>query len=103
MKISSKDKTLGATAQMLVYAQDGTEMIFPCPSELLHVGDLVLLVEGYYIPADTKILTGTIAVQDANGDEQTYEPKSIAPQGRLITKGRAKGYVFQELTVDKGE
>ncbi len=79
---------------MLVYAQDGTEMVFPVPNEQLQIGDLVLLEEGDFIPADTRILTGTITVKDENGTPQIFEPKSVALGGLFITKGKAKGYVF---------
>lgn len=82
------------SANMLVYGQDGTEMVFPCPNEQLQVGDLILLEPDNYIPADTKILSGTIIAKDEAQQEQTFEPKSIATGGLFISSGRAKGYVF---------
>ncbi|MFT4203255.1 MAG: hypothetical protein QM610_05020 [Chitinophagaceae bacterium] len=85
------------TANMLVYAQDGSEMVFPVPNAQLQVGDLVLLDAGSTIPADTKILTGTVETTDTDGNVQVFGPKSIAPLGWLVTKGRAKGYVFAKM------
>ena len=78
---------------MLVYAKDGSELQFPVASKDLQVGDLVLLEKGQYIPADTKILVGDILAKDEEGNEQRFEPKSIAIGGWLILEGTAKGYV----------
>ncbi|WP_447640664.1 MULTISPECIES: hypothetical protein [Chitinophagaceae] len=94
MKTIPEKEESHTSANMLVYAQDGTEMVFPVPKEQLQVGDLVLLEQGNFIPANTKILTGTITVKDENGQEQIFEPKSIVLEGGFVTEGCAKGYVF---------
>ncbi|GAB3015706.1 heavy metal translocating P-type ATPase [Niabella terrae] len=84
-------------AHMIAYDKDYNENIFPVESTALRSGDLILLRTGDQVPADAKILSGTVEVNEA---VLTGESLPVSRQSRdrviggsIVTDGNAKAQV----------
>jgi P-type Cu+ transporter len=91
-----ENKNVVPQAKMLVYGQDGEEMIFPMNTSDLKIGDLIQVEEGERIPTDFKILVGELLVEK-DQQEITFSKGNIAVAPLLVKKGKAKGYVFSAI------
>ena len=84
-------------ANMIAYDDQHTEHVFPVESTSLHMGDLVLIKSGEYVPADCKILDGDASVNEAilTGESIPVEKKQGDKLigGSIIANGTIKAYV----------
>ncbi|QES90200.1 hypothetical protein [Rhizosphaericola mali] len=81
---------------MLVYGQEGEEMVFPMKTSDLKIGDLIQVEAGEQIPTDFKILVGELVVEK-DGKDLIFQKGNIAVAPFLVKKGKAKGYVFSAM------
>ncbi len=84
-------------ANMIAYDDQHAEHVFPVESTSLHMGDLVLIKSGEYVPADCKILDGEASVNEAilTGESIPVEKKQGDKLigGSIIANGTIKAYV----------
>ncbi|MDB5231343.1 MAG: cadA, partial [Chitinophagaceae bacterium] len=85
------------TANMIAYDDQHNENIFSVEAERLHVGDIILVRSGEYVPMDCKILWGDASV---NESIITGESLPVAKKmndkligGSMISDGTVKAYV----------
>lgn len=84
-------------ANMIAYDDKHEEHVFPVESTSLHSGDIVLIKNGEYVPADCKILDGEASVNEAilTGESIPVEKKigDAVIGGSIVTNGTLKAYV----------
>jgi len=84
-------------ANMITYNEQHEEHIFPVESTHLHVGDLILIKNGEYVPMDCKILDGEASVNEAiiTGESVPVEKKMNDKLigGSVLVDGTIKAYV----------
>ncbi len=84
-------------ANMIAYDDQHEEHIFPVESTNLHVGDLIVIKNGEYVPMDCKILDGEASVNEAiiTGESLPVEKKKndILIGGSILENGTIKAYV----------
>lgn len=84
-------------ANMIAYDENQQEHIFPVESNTLKVGDLILIKSGEQVPADCKILWGTVQVNEAiiTGESLPLEKKinDKLIGGSMLENGTVKAYV----------
>lgn len=109
------EESHSVTAYMIAFDDQHQELVFPVDSRDLRAGDLLLLKAGETVPADCKLLSGTIAVVGAaeNGEPPisgaakapgsgetsgaspvSYSAPCIVSKGGLVKSGTAKAYVI---------
>jgi P-type Cu+ transporter len=84
-------------ANMIAYDDQHNENIFPVESSHLKVGDLLLIKSGEQVPADCKILSGEVEVNEAiiTGESvPVFKKKNdVLIGGSVIATGTTKTYV----------
>lgn len=84
-------------ANMVAYDDQHQEHIFPVESEHLRGGDIILIKNGEYVPADCKILDGEASVNEAilTGESVPVEKKvnDKLIGGSVLANGSVKAYV----------
>lgn len=84
-------------ANMIAFDDKHEEQLFPIEASRLHVGDLILIRTGEYVPADSKILWGEAQVNESiiTGEsipvERKMNDKLIG--GSIVENGTVKAYV----------
>jgi len=102
--VTLQDQMSEIMANMIAFDDQHRELIFPVDAGDLRAGDLLLLKAGEKVPADCKILWGTVWVNEATVDQgNTPAPVENTPiarsaphilkVGSLVDSGAAKAYV----------
>lgn len=84
-------------ANMIAFDDQHQEQIFAVENDQLRVGDLVLIRTGEQVPADCKILSGTVNVSEAllTGESKPLEKtkKDVLIGGSIVEDGSCKAQV----------
>jgi Cu+-exporting ATPase len=95
-KLAKSQKVM---ANMIAY-HEGQENIFPVENTALRSGDLILIKNGEQVPADCKILTGEVTVNEAilTGESMPLHKKAkdTLIGGSLLLDGTARAQVMAE-------
>ena len=84
-------------ANMIAFDDQHNENVFPVEAQHLHVGDLILIRSGEYVPMDCKVLWGQASVNESilTGEslpvEKTMNEKLVG--GSILIEGTVKAYV----------
>ena len=93
-------KSQKVMANMIAFDEHHHEVILPVENNALRHGDLILLKTGEQIPTDCRILSGTLAVNEAiiTGESLPVEKgkKDTLIGGSVIVEGNAKALVTAE-------
>ena len=104
------EESHSVTAYMIAFDDQHQELVFPVDSRDLRAGDLLLLKAGETVPADCKLLSGTIAVVGsaetgevpisgaAEAAPVSHSAPGIVSKGGLVKSGTAKAYVIVSET-----
>jgi Cu+-exporting ATPase len=104
--IATTQKTLNnlvkhqqVTATMIAYDDQHQEQTFPIPNTQLRSGDLILIKPGDQVPADCKVLSGQILVNESilSGESEPIAKNSraLALGGSLVIDGTARAQVIR--------
>jgi Cu+-exporting ATPase len=90
-------KSQKVKANMIAFNEHHEELIMPIDNDQLRSGDLILIRSGEQVPADCKILSGTVSVSEAiiTGESMPVQkhPKDKLIGGSVVTEGNVKAQV----------